>query len=541
MKRHFVFMFLLVLTIGLKANAQNQDNQNTQSIWNPDNGDGTYKNPIIYADYSDPDVIRVGEDFYMTSSSFNCMPGLPILHSKDLVNWQIIAHALQCFPSDEFSKPQLGKGVWAPAIRYHNGEIYIYFPEPDLGIYLVKAKNPEGPWSDPLLVKFVKGWIDPCPFWDDNGNAYLVHAFAGSRIGLKSVLAINRMSEDGTRLLDEGVIVFDGHEKHPTIEGPKLYKKNGYYYIFAPAGGVPKGWQTVLRSKNIYGPYEDKIVMDQGSSSVNGPHQGALVELESGESWFIHFQDNDVYGRIVHLQPVKWVNDWPVIGVDKNNTGKGEPVLNYKKPIKSDKQSTPQTSDEFSSTAMGLQWQWNANYQSCWAFNDAKNGVLRLYSITIPADQKNYSDIPNLLLQKFPAPNFSATTKMTFNPKNKGEEAGVIVNGIDYARLSIRYSESKLILRQLTCKDAPKGNPEICNDSILIENQTIYLKVKVTYPGNCQFYYSTSGKDYIKIGSQFKVKEGLWIGAKVGLFCTRQFFINDGGYADFDWFRIEKE
>ncbi len=244
---------------------------------------GTYTNPIIDADYSDPDVIRVGDDFYLTASSFNCIPGLPILHSKDLVNWKIIAHALQeQRPLDEFDRPQHGNGVWAPAIRYHNNEFYIFYGDPDFGIYMVKARNAAGPWSKPLLIRKARGWIDPAPFWDDDGNAYLVHAWANSRSGIKSILTINRMSPDGTKLLDEGKMVFDGRVHHPTIEGPKLYKRNGYYYIFAPAGGVATGWQTVLRSKNIYGPYEDRIVMDRGTTLINGPHQGGWVELKIG-------------------------------------------------------------------------------------------------------------------------------------------------------------------------------------------------------------------------------------------------------------------
>ncbi|MHC1704208.1 MAG: glycoside hydrolase 43 family protein [Tenuifilaceae bacterium] len=523
--------------------AQGQETNNISKVWVSDNGDGTYKNPIIHADYSDPDAIRVGDDFYMTSSSFSCFPSLPILHSKDLVNWRIISYALQKLPSEEFNKPQPGKGSWAPAIRYHNGEYYIYFPEPDLGIYLVKAKNPEGPWDEPILVKSAKGWIDPCPFWDEDGKAYLVHAYAGSRAGFKSILAINKMSNDGTKLLDEGVIIFDGHEKHPTIEGPKLYKRNGFYYIFAPGGGVTEGWQTVLRSKNIYGPYEDKIVMDQGKTSINGPHQGALIELESGEFWFLHFQDKGAYGRVVHLQPVQWINDWPVIGIDKNNTGKGEPVLTYKKPInqKNNHIATPQASDEFNSIPMGLQWQWTANYQATWAFNDATRGVLRLYSVPMPDGFKNYSDLPNLLLQKITAPDFSATIKMTFNPKIVGEEAGLIVFGGDYTRLSLKNMEGKLLLSLSSCKDAVKKNIEVCHDSLITENQTIYLKVKMNYPGKYTFYYSFSGNDFKQIGMPFEAKKGAWIGTKIGLFCTRPYFKNDGGYADFDWFRIDKE
>src|SRR5688572_10572756 len=254
------------------------------NVWKADNGNGTYKNPIIHADYSDPDAIRVGNDYYMISSSFNAVPGLPILHSKDLVNWTLIGHALKRqVPIDHFSNVQHGGGVWAPAIRYHKNEFYIYYPDPDFGIYLTKAKNIKGPWSEPVLVESGKGLIDPCPLWDDDGKVYLVHAFAGSRAGIKSILVIKQMNTEGTKTTSDGVMVYDGHVADPTIEGPKFYKRNGYYYIFAPAGGVPTGWQLVLRSKNVYGPYERKVVMDQGKSPINGPHQGAWVTTQTGE------------------------------------------------------------------------------------------------------------------------------------------------------------------------------------------------------------------------------------------------------------------
>ena len=131
-----------------------------QSVWDPDNGDGTYTNPIIHADYSDPDVIRVGDDFYLTSSSFNSAPGLPILHSKDLVNWKIITHVFQQqSPQDVFAKPQHGNGVWAPAMCYHDGYFFIYYPDPDYGIYLSKARNAAGPWSEPLLIRAPKAGL----------------------------------------------------------------------------------------------------------------------------------------------------------------------------------------------------------------------------------------------------------------------------------------------------------------------------------------------------------------------------------------------
>ncbi|MDP3446005.1 MAG: glycoside hydrolase 43 family protein, partial [Ignavibacteria bacterium] len=274
---------IFIITLLITATGFAQDNIN---IWNPNIDDSTYRNPIIYADYSDPDVCRVGDDYYMTSSSFSHFPGLPILHSKDLVNWKIIAHAVKNYPINEFIKPQHGGGIWAPSIRYHNNEFYIYFGDPDNGIFMTKSKNPEGPWEPLYLIKEAKGWIDPCPFWDDDGSAYLIRAWARSRSGIKHILTIHKMSSDGKTLLDDGVNVFSDSLNHPTIEGPKLYKRNGYYYIFAPAGGVKPGWQTILRSKNIYGPYEDKIVLEQGSTKVNGPHQGGWVTTPTGENWF---------------------------------------------------------------------------------------------------------------------------------------------------------------------------------------------------------------------------------------------------------------
>jgi len=511
-------------------------------VWVADQGNGTYKNPILNADYSDPDAIRVGNDFYLVSSSFEDMPGLPILHSNDLVNWSIIGHALlRQPPYDHFSKPQHGNGVWAPAIRYHNGEYYIYSPDPDYGIYVLKAKNPAGPWSEPVLVAGGSGLIDPCPLWDEDGTVYLVHGWAGSRAGIKSIISINKMNAEGTKVIDEGVMVFDGHETDPTVEGPKIYKRNGYYYIFAPAGGVPTGWQLVLRSKNIYGPYERKVVMDQGRTTINGPHQGAWVDTQTGEDWFLHFQDKGPYGRVTHLQPMKWVDNWPVIGLDPNHTGKGEPVLIYKKPNvgKVYPIETPAESDEFNTVELGKQWQWMANPKSTWLAT-TNAGYLRLFSYMPPDTVKNLWDAPNVLLQKTPADEFMATTKMTFKPNIKlDEKAGLVMMGFSYAGLALHYKKDGVYLTYMDCKDAVKGNKEK-EETILKMNQpTVYLRVKVTAGAVCRFSYSLDGSTFTDAGTEFKAEVGRWIGAKVGIFCTRTTQINDSGYADFDWFRVE--
>jgi len=514
------------------------------SVWIPDNGNGTYKNPVINADYSDPDAIRVGDDFYLVSSSFEDVPGLPILHSKDLVNWTIIGHGLQrLIPEKHFSIPRHGDGVWAPAIRYHKGEFYIYYPDPDYGIYLIKSKDPAGKWSEPVFVQEGKGLIDPCPLWDDEGKVYLVHAFAGSRAGIKSIIAVEQLNAEGTKVIDKGQIVYDGHENDPTIEGPKFYKRNGYYYIFAPAGGVSTGWQVVLRSKNVYGPYERRVVMDQGSTKINGPHQGAWVTTQTGENWFLHFQDKGAYGRVVHLQPMKWENNWPVIGLDKNKNGTGEPVMVYKKPNvgKSFQNQTPQESDEFNGNHLGLQWQWMANAQPNWFYQDNPNGSLRLYAQKIPDSANNLWDVPNVLLQKFPADEFMVTTKMKFHPneKSENEEAGLTIMGLSYSDLYLKNMKGKIFLVYGICKNADTGNKESETVISEVKDGIIYLRVKVSKGAVCEYSYSFDGRTFTNINEKFVAEKGRWIGAKAGMFCTGETQTNDAGYADFDWLRVE--
>jgi len=538
MKPIFVILFAI---FSLKVSAQKE----ISKVWVPDLGNGNYKNPVIDADYSDPDAIRVGDKFYMIASSFDAVPGLPILESTDLVNWKLIGHALKRQPPFEhFSKTQHGNGVWAPAIRHHNNEFYIYYPDPDFGIYLTKAKNITGPWTDPILVEAGKGLIDPCPLWDNDGKVYLVHAYAGSRAGIKSLIVVKEMNKAGDKTITEGRIVFDGHEQDPTLEGPKFYKRNGYYYIFAPAGGVSTGWQLVLRSKNVFGPYERKVVMDQGNSPINGPHQGAWVNTPNGEDWFLHFQDKDAYGRVVHLQPMKWIKDWPVIGLYKDGDGVGEPVLTHKKPtvIKPSTIFTPAESDEFNGDKLGLQWQWQANPLATWSFLNPSKGSLRLYTVKTPDSAKNLWEVPNILMQKFPTEEFTVTTKLDFttNPKLDNEKAGLTIYGLSYAYLALKSKKDGLYLVYSVCKNADKGKAEVEKTLLKLDSKEMYLRVKVSKGGKCQFSYSKDGNTFTDIEDVFEASPGKWIGAKIGLFATREQQTNDSGFADFDWFRITK-
>ena len=525
------------------------------SVWNPDLGDGSYKNPILYADYSDPDAIRVGNDFYMVASSFDAVPGLHLLHSRDLIHWELIGHALHRQPPyDVYSKPQHGNGVWAPSIRLHDGVYYIFYPDPDYGIYMIKAPSILGPWSEPLLIKAAKGWIDPCPLWDGDGNAYLISALAASRAGLKNALVLSRMAPDGSRLLDDGAIIIDGHAQETTLEGPKIYKRHGYYYVFAPAGGVTVGYQLVYRSRSIYGPYERRVTLAQGKTVTNGPHQGAWVDTAAGEDWFLHFQDRGVFGRVVSLEPMQWgADDWPTMGVHLSAAGTGEPVESYRKP-KLDAGgvlSNPADSDEFNSSALGLQWQWQANPEPNWDFPTPAVGTLRL--VNVPAQVSaggaapaanadlNLWTLPNLLLQKFPAPAFTVTTKVTFTPRSAGDQTGLVVLGRSYSALVLRKSEAGLSLRQTTRLEADQGGTATDSAEIPVQGDTFYLRAAVDNRAMVHFFYSLDGKSYQAIGSPFQSVTGVWIGAKIGLFATGTQEHNELGYADYDWFRFDME
>jgi beta-xylosidase len=491
--------------------------------WTPDQGDGTYRNPIIYADYSDPDVVRVGDDFYLTASSFNCTPGLPVLHSKDLVNWTIISHALKNLPHPRYEKVQPGCGVWAPSIRFHAGRHWIFFPMPDEGIYFVTAKHPAGPWSEPHLVQEGKGLIDPCPLWDDDGHAYLVHAYAGSRAGIKHRLRVCPMAPDGSKLLGDGQVVFEEPERHPTLEGPKFLKKDGWYYILAPAGGVETGWQVALRSKNIYGPYEDRIVLAQGASPVNGPHQGALVDTPDDGWWFVHFQDADVYGRITHLQPVEWKDGWPLMGKE------GRPVLHHPKPHLTPSQSIclPQTSDEFDRPTLGLQWQWQANHGDDWHSLVARQGWLRLKPHLAAS---NLTAQPNLLLQKLPARVFRVETALELFAMQWGEEAGLVLMGASPVFLGARFDGNGNTNLVLHSRDG---------EQCLFQAAAGRLKFRLEFDnhGWCTFGFLENG-DWITIPQRFQSQKGMWIGAKLGLYSLKRIENATAGCADFDYFRF---
>lgn len=548
MKRKHLLLMMLALPMAALAQYKSQ-------VWSPDNGNGTYTNPVINADYSDPDVCVAGEDYYLTASSFNCIPGLPILHSKDLVNWEIVGHAVkELEPKQEFDRPSHGNGIWAPSIRYHNGEFYIYWGDPDYGVFMVKTKDPAGEWSKPLCVIPGKGLIDTTPLWDDDGRCYLVNAYANSRSRFASVIAIRELSADGTKPIGNPVIIYDGNgTESRTCEGPKIYKRDGWYWVMFPAGGVPTGFQVAMRSKSPFGPYESKVVLAQGKTKINGPHQGAWVHTKFGEDWFLHFQDKEAYGRVVHLQPVTWKDNWPVMGVDKDGDYCGEPVTTYRKPKTSGKVQVvnPAESDEFSDTRLGLQWQWHANYNETFGMPTAF-GSYRVYTHKVSEKFQNLWEVPNLLLQKTPADKFTATTKIRFTSKDQNQTGGLLMMGLDYSGLVVKRVGNDFQLLQISCKSADKGKPQTeqliatlkptAVDQIDYQPGShidIYMRMSVN-DGKMHFSYSLDGKKYTKCGTEFTMREGKWIGAKIGFVAYEPGQKTNRGWIDADWFRVTK-
>ena len=477
-----------------------------------DQGNGTYTNPVINADFSDPDVIRVGQKYYMVASDFHFM-GMQVLESEDMVNWRYISQIYSKINEPGWDQNlHYAGGSWAPAIRYHDGLFYVFFCTPDEGLFMSTAQDPHGPWAPLHLVKRVKKWEDPCPFWEDDGEDQSSdgQAYLGrSRHGAGPII-VHKMSPDGKQLLDEGVTVYEG----PVAEGTKFMKRNGWYYLIIPEGGVGTGWQTVLRSKNIYGPYERKIVLEKGSTKVNGPHQGALVDAPDGSWWFYHFQETPVLGRVVHLQPVRWQDDWPLMGIDYDGNGIGEPVHTWQKPIMQTSEGYQlQTDDDFSGPALGLQWQWNHNPEdSHWTLKE-RNGWLTLKAQ--PADSLKASR--NMLTQKVIGYQSESTTLLT----TQGDcYAGLFCSGKEFRGIGL-------------CKEGvfmeSHGKRQIVAKG---KYKQLWLRVSNDCTANRhQFSYSTDGQHFVSIADAFPMRSGYWKGIRVGLFCY-----GNSGKAQFDWF-----
>ena len=478
-----------------------------------------YTNPILQGDYSDPDVIRVGEDFYMTSSSFTYLPGLPILHSRDLVHWEQIGYAAERLPFARYDRPAHKCGTWAPSIRWHRGLFYVYVCLPDEGLFAFTAEHPSGPWTC-HYVKDVCGWIDPCPLFASDGTVWLVHGFAASRVGINNLLFVHRMSDDGLQVTDNGVMVYDGHlHGDVTVEGPKFYERGGQFWILCPAGGVKYGYQLALCSEHIQGPYERKVVLQQGSTDINGPHQGGWVDDGHGHDWFLHFQDVGVYGRIVHLQPVDWSGQWPAMGRC------GEPVREGNTELAPFRASVPMT-DRFQG-ALGIQWQWQANPRREWM--ELLSPGLRLFAAPSP----DLFSAGQFLSQLMQARDFDMDLRMTLSG-NPGDLAGIGMMGYTYAYLAL--SEGQVLLRKGAAREGSRWEKTIVTETTEASapwtEKTVLFRMRVR-DGNVRFYYGADAQTLAPLGGDCAMSCGGWTGARPGIFAmnSRQL---QGGWADIE-------
>lgn len=518
-----VFHFLLLTTVGAQTTPPVPQWGNWQS-WG-DLGNGRYKNPILPADYSDPDCIRVGDDYYAISSTFQYSPGMVVLHSKDLVNWEIMGHAVNDIrtisPEMNWDRMNLyGKGIWAGAIRYHDNKFWIYFGTPDEGYFMTTAKKPEGPWEPLHHVLKEKGWDDCCPFWDDDGQGYLI----GTKFSDGYKIHLFKTTPDGKELIKESDKVI---YQSKGSEANKLYKINGlYYHLFSEV--KPEGRALMMeRSKNIYGPYTEVKQLSHAQKEFNEPNQGGMVQTSKGDWYFLtHHGTGDWSGRILSLLPVNWIDGWPIIGAPGPDTI-GQMVWQGKKPIEGTKTIKIQTSDEFNAATLPVQWEWNYYPRmEKWSLTE-RRGWLRLHSFK-PLENDNLAKAGNTITQRSIRTAANAVIiKMNITGMADGQKTGLCHFGSpDYSSLGITCNGD---VRKLEYK--VKGN--IVKGPV-IKTNIVWLKSIWGLDGKSQYYYSLNGKKFIAFGAPYQLMWGSYRGDRIGVYSYNN--KEEKGYVDVDFF-----
>lgn len=505
-----------------------------------DNGNGTFTNPVIAADFPDPDVIRVGSVYYFVSTTMFVFPGVTILKSYDLVNWEYCSNAVprfdyhKCYDLDGCNR--YGHGQWATSLKYHNGKFHILFITLDEGGFYLAADKAEGPWE---IKKLPRGFYDPGLFFDDDGKIYVAHGY--------NTISITEV-DNNLVAKSEDVLVYTGDIRRG-LEGAHVYKINDYYYLYCTYGGLD-GFQVALRSKNIYGPYEQNIVIRDTTHGPNyGIHQGALIQTQMGEWWTMLFVDSGPFGRFPSLQPVNWIDGWPMVGVD------GKAVVTFRKPNVGREfpiKILP-TSDEFDlpmgeadNNELGMQWGWNHNPEPTkWSLSE-NPGFLRLKTVTVADSlQKARNTLTQRMFAYYSDSLISdATIKIQFDNMKEGDIAGLAVFQNPYAYIGIKKVNMQHYIIMV-------NNGKMI-DSIKVNGTKIYLRASALFgtgaaplyggesvpgSGNASFSYSVDNKSFTKIGNELNMRFNLKVftGNK---FCLFNYATKEtGGYVDFDWFR----
>jgi len=537
--------FLLCLCVSALATAPALAQQT--GTWG-DQGDGTYRNPILNADYPDVDVEKLGDTYYMISSKQHMAPGMVILQSKDMVNWTTIGHVWPRLSWDpKYNWDQMAGyrfGVWAGDLAYHQGRWYCYQVDTTNGLYMSSAPDIRGPWTEPHLMLAKTRWTDPAVYWDDRARqAYLVCNFGGVK-GKGNELRLFKMSWDGRELLDEGVPIHHG----PGAEAAKIYRHDGRWYIFFaqwfrpdprrpddPSASEGDRKQMVLRSKtdSIYGPYELKVVYERGNGVIRSCSQGALMQAPDGSWWYTHQLIQNIpapfQGRPQMLQPVRWVDGWPQIGRDSDGDGIGEPVLRHAKPIKGFPITAPPTDDEFDSPRRGHQWEWNHNPRDDhWSLTE-RPGWLRLKA-GVPVAKGDFWGACNTLSQRIMGTTTGkATAKFDLSGMKPGQRAGFVRFGGVYHLLGVRVDDDGT--RRLFF--SADGKVTLGQ---AVESDRLWVRT-VNEGDQARFFWSTDGTTFAPFGPTFTVKFGRWTGDRLGFFCWNE--TRDAGHVDIDWFRYD--
>ena len=491
-----------------------------------DQGDGTYRNPVVPSDYSDTDCIRVGSDYYAVSSTFQFSPGFVVLQSKDLVNWSIIGHVVSdigVISPDLKSTGMMnryGKGIWAGAIRYHDNKFWVYFCTPDEGYFMSTATNPAGPW-EPLhkMASFSGGWDDCCPFWDDDGQGY----FVGTNFKDGYKIHLWKLTPDGRDIVPESDQVI--HQSKGS-EANKLYKINGiYYHFYSESHGSEGRVMMMERSKNIFGPYTESKQLSYAEKQFHEPNQGGLVQTEKGDWYFLtHHGHGDWEGRCMSLVPVTWIDGWPIIG-QPDDKGIGHFVWSGRMPVSGTPVVTPQSSDDFSSTNLSPQWEWNYQPRAeMWSLTE-RPGWMRLKAFR-PLKVNDLMKAGNTLTQRcFRTAKNEVIVKLDLSGMADGEKAGLCHFAGAHSAIGV-VQEGAVRSLEFRINGKSTSGP-------VITGNTLWLKSSWGLDGNSHYAYSTDGKAFIDFGEPWALTWGNYRGDRIGIYNFND--KAEAGFVDVDY------